>query len=111
MNRPFGLVSHGDDDLSSSVSFFQIPDGFGDLAQWVGPVDDRCDLPRFYELLEDEHVLVVLIIDERNKLLAHEWGQHHRPELAISASELPSSPFAADDDEGSLESEGTPQAC
>ena len=32
VNIPFELVSHGDDDLSSSVSFFQIPDGLRDLA-------------------------------------------------------------------------------
>ena len=53
VNRPFGFASHGDDDFSSSVSCFQIPHGFGDLAQWVSPVDNRCDLPRFGELLED----------------------------------------------------------
>ena len=93
------------------MASFQIPDGFRDLGERVRLVDYRCDLAGRDEVLEGEHVLVVLIIDERNKLLAHEWGQHHRPELAISASELPSSPFAADDDEGSLESEGTPQAC
>ena len=53
VNRPFGFASHGDDDFSSSVSCFQIPHGLGDLAQWVSPVDNRCDLPRFGELLED----------------------------------------------------------
>ena len=53
VNSPFGFASHGDDDFSTGVSFFQIPHGFGDLAQWVSPVDNRCDLPRFGELLED----------------------------------------------------------
>src|SRR5215217_1429370 len=53
VNRPFGFASHGDDDLSSGVSFFQVPDGIGDLGERVGPVDDRCDLPRFDEVLED----------------------------------------------------------
>src|SRR5918997_107036 len=57
----FGFASHGDDDLSSSVSSFQIPDGLGDLGEWVRPVDDRCDLAGFDELLEDDHVLVVLL--------------------------------------------------
>ena len=52
VNRPFGFASHSDEDFSSSVSFFQIPHGFGDLAQWVSTVDDRGDLPRFGELLE-----------------------------------------------------------
>jgi hypothetical protein len=47
LNRPFGFASHGDDDFSSSVSFFQMPDGLGDLAQRVRPVDDRCDLAGF----------------------------------------------------------------
>jgi hypothetical protein len=30
-NRPFGFASHDDDDFSSSVSLFQIPDCFWDL--------------------------------------------------------------------------------
>src|SRR5215212_5862364 len=111
VNRPFGFASHGDDDFSSSVSFFKITDGLWDLAQRVRPVDDRCDLTEFDELLEDEHVLVVLLVNECAQLLAHERGQHHRPDLAICATEPPSSPFAAYDDESSLEGEGPPQAC
>src|SRR5215204_3832317 len=86
VNRPFGFASHGDDDFSSSVSFFQIPDGLGDLGERVRPVDDRCYLSGFDELLEDEHVLVVLLVNECASLLAHEWGQHERAELAIGAS-------------------------
>ena len=35
----------------------------------------------------------------------------HRPELAIGASEPPSSPFASGDDEGPLGGEGAPEAC
>ena len=49
----FGFASHGDDGFSSGVFFFQIPHGLGDLSERVGPVDDRCDLPGFDELLED----------------------------------------------------------
>src|ERR671910_983001 len=60
----FGFASHADDDLTSSVSLFQIPDGLGDLAQRVGPVDDGCDLAGFNELFEHDHVLVVLLVDE-----------------------------------------------
>src|SRR3712207_6642695 len=41
VNRPLEFASHADDHFSSSVSFFQIPDGFGDLTQRVRPVDDR----------------------------------------------------------------------
>ncbi len=46
-------ASHGDDDSSLSVSFFEIPDGLGGLGERVSPVDDRCELPGFDELLED----------------------------------------------------------
>src|ERR687890_1579893 len=60
-----GFSSHGDEDFSFCVSPFQIPDGFGDLGERVGTVDDRCDLPGFDELLEDEQVLVVRRGDER----------------------------------------------
>src|SRR5215203_7083399 len=111
VNRPFGLVSHADDDLSSGVSLFQITDGLGDLTQRVYPIDDGCDLTGLDELLEDEHVLVVLLIDERAQLLAHERRQYHRPQLAIGASEPPSSPFASNDDEDPLGGEGAPKAC
>src|SRR5215216_2713986 len=41
------------------VSLFQIPDGLRDLAQRVRRVDDRCDLPGFDELLEDDQLLLV----------------------------------------------------
>ena len=98
----FGFASHGDDDFSSGVSLFEITDGFGHLAQRVRPVDDRCDLAGFDEVLESDQVLVVLCGDERAKLLAHERGQHERAELAIGASEPPSARFASDDDEGPL---------
>jgi hypothetical protein len=40
----FGFASHGDDDFSSGVSFFQITHGLGDLGERVRPVDDRGDL-------------------------------------------------------------------
>src|SRR5919112_1661872 len=48
-----GFASDGDEDFSFSVSSFQIPHGLRDLGERVRPVDDRCDLPGFYELLED----------------------------------------------------------
>ena len=59
MNRPSGFALHGDDDILSVVSLFQIPDCLGDLAQRVRPVADRCDLPGFDELLEDDQMLLV----------------------------------------------------
>src|ERR671913_343481 len=49
----FGFASYGDEDFSFSVSSFQVPDGFGDLGERVGTVDDRCHPPGFDELLED----------------------------------------------------------
>ena len=59
MNRPFGFALHGDDDIFSVVSLFQIPDCLGDLGERVRPVADRCDLPGFDELLEDDQMLLV----------------------------------------------------
>jgi hypothetical protein len=110
VNRPFGFASHGDDDFSSSVSLFQIPDGLGGLGERIRPVNHRCYLAGFDELFEDDHVLVVLLVNECAQLLAHEPGQHERADLAIGASEPPSSPFASNDDEGPQGSEGAPEA-
>ncbi len=110
VNRPFGFASHGDDDFPSSVPFCQIPYGLRSLGERVGPVDDRCELAGFYELLEQDQVLAVLPRDERPQLLVHEPGQYRRPKLAIGASEQPPSPFAPDDDEGSLRGEGSTEA-
>ena len=69
-----------------------------------------CDLPGFDELLQDHQILVVLLVDERAQLLAHERGQQERADLAIGASEPPSSPFASDDDEGPPGGKGAPKA-
>jgi len=69
---PCPPVSDGDDDLSSGVPLFQIPDGFGGLAQRVRLIDDRRDLAVLDELLEHDQVLAVLLRDERAQLLAHE---------------------------------------
>ena len=99
-------ASHGDDEFTLSVSLLQIPDGLWNLGERVRPVDDWGELAGFDEILEDDHVLVVLLADECAQLLAHERGQHHRPELTINASEPPSSPFAFNDDESSLGGEG-----
>src|SRR5215212_7977103 len=109
VNRPSGFASHGDDDFPLSVPFFQIPDGLWGLGERVGPVDDRGEPAGFDELLEEDQVLAVLPCDERPQLLVHEPGQYRRPQLAIGASEPPSSTFAPDDDEGSLEGEGAPE--
>jgi hypothetical protein len=103
------LPGHADDDLSSSVSLFEIPDGLGNLGERVGPVDDRCDLPGFDELGEDDQVLVVLRGHERAQLLAHEREQQVRPEQAADYPQPSSAAFASDDDERPLRREGAPQ--
>ena len=85
-----------------SVALRHILDGFGCVCQRVRPVDDRCDLSRFDEFLEDDHVVVVLAGDERLQLLAHEPGSQERPELPIGASEPPAASLASHDDKRSL---------
>ena len=96
--------------FSSGVSFFKIPDGLGNLAQRERPVDHRRELAGLDELLEDDHVLVVLRGHERAQLLAHERGHHERPEQTSDDSEPPSSLFASDEDEGPLGGEGASEA-
>jgi hypothetical protein len=64
--------SHGDDDLSPSVSLLQIPDGLGDLAQWVGPVDDRRHLAGLDQLLQHQQVGSSFLGDQRPQPLAHQ---------------------------------------
>src|SRR5918992_211187 len=72
VNGPFGFASHGDDDFSLSVSFFEIADGLGDLAQRVRPVDHRCEGALLEELLKELQVLLVWFHCEASHLLAHE---------------------------------------
>jgi hypothetical protein len=50
----------GDDDFSPNMSLLHIAHGFADLAQRLGSVDDRCELPCFEELLQDSHVFCLL---------------------------------------------------
>src|SRR3712207_1974295 len=104
------LVSDGDDELSSDVSFFQITDGLGDLGERVSPVDDRCELAGLYELGEDGQILVVLAREERAQILPHERGHQARPEQAGDYPQPPSAAFASYDDERSPRSQGVPQA-
>ena len=47
---PTRFRSERDDDLPSSVSLFEIRDGLRDVAERIGPVDDRRDLASFDEL-------------------------------------------------------------
>ena len=64
-------TSHGDDDLPLGVSFLQIPDGLRYLNQPVATVNDRCDLSRLNEVVQDNQVLLIRRRNERDHPLAH----------------------------------------
>src|SRR2546430_17186394 len=68
--REGGHASHGDDDLSLSVSFSHVPEGIRDLVQLVTPVDDRFHLPGFEQVSQDDHVGHVELRDEEKRPLA-----------------------------------------
>ena len=53
--------------------------------------------------------LPCVLRDPGAQLLAHERRKEVRPELAIDASEPPSSPFSSDDHERALRGEGAPE--
>src|SRR5665811_1871460 len=95
--RPWS--SHRDNDLSLSVSLFQIPDGFGNLAQRVRPVDDRRDLPRFDELLQELQIVLARLADERLDPLTHEGRQQDSPEHSFPRPEQSTAAYPADDHE------------
>jgi len=49
--------SHGDDDVSSGVTLFEIPDRRWDLVRQIHPVDHRRDLARLHEVREELQVI------------------------------------------------------
>jgi hypothetical protein len=51
------------------VSLLQIPDGLWNLGERVLSVDDRCELPEFNELLDNDQVLVGRPTINTSKLL------------------------------------------
>ena len=55
------IVLHGDDDFSSGVSLFEIPDGFGYRTQRLTSVYDRCYLAGFKKLFKKEQVILVYL--------------------------------------------------
>ena len=89
------------------MTFDHIPDGRWGLAERVRPVDSRPDLSRFDEIPEDHQVFGVLRRHEHAQLLAHEWGQQLRPDVAVESAEPPSIGLASDDDEPPARGEGS----
>jgi hypothetical protein len=65
-------ASQSDDDLSSDVSLFEVPDRLRDLTQRVGGTDDRRDLPGFNEFPENNQVFFAPRLKQRAQSLAHE---------------------------------------
>src|SRR6516225_8029748 len=63
--------SYGDDNLSPGVSLLEVADSLGNLAQRVGPIDDRRDLPGLEQLPQDGQVGFVLVGQEEDHPLAH----------------------------------------
>src|SRR5918997_3814272 len=87
-------VPHGDDDLASGASFFQITDRLGDLAQRERSVDHRRKLARFEELPQEGHrVFLVWHREVRGRQLAHERGEDNQFEDAGEASQPAARPL------------------
>ena len=61
----------GDDDFSSSVSAFDVTEGRRGLVQRVRFVEDRCELPGFDKLLENDQILMIRDRKIPAQVLAH----------------------------------------
>src|ERR671918_2536505 len=48
-------TSHGDDDPPSDASLLQVSDGRRDFAEGKGPIEDRSELPRLQQVLQQGH--------------------------------------------------------
>ena len=77
----------GDDEFASRAPVEQVADSRSDLAERIGAVDDRCELPRVDELSERHQVLGVLRGHECAELLADERGEQESADLTIDAAE------------------------
>ena len=82
-------ASRGDDDLSLGVSFSLVPESIRDLTQGVTPIDDRRDLSRLDEILQDSEVVSVVPHDERAHPLAHERRKQERLGLTTESDQRP----------------------
>jgi hypothetical protein len=70
------VLFHAYDDLASSVSFFQVRNRRGHLAQLVTPVNDRYNLSGQHEFAQDRQVFRLQFRQNWLELLAHERLQH-----------------------------------
>src|SRR5271155_2286163 len=89
-------------DFSASVLFFQIPDSFWHLAQFVPPVDDRGHLSGRHEIMHDGQVLFIRFRQKRDQFLTAELRQHKRCEQTGQNAECASTGQFSDHDANPL---------
>src|SRR5262245_41403976 len=81
VNRAALRASDGDHDLALRVSFFELPDRLGRLAQRVTSLDHRRDLAGLDEISHQGQVLLVQFRDEEARLLGpdprDQWPEDH----------------------------------
>ena len=65
--------------VPAGVATCDMIDRLGGLAERVGAVDDRRDLPGFDQVLQGDQVVVVLRLDGWARLLAHDHRDEHGP--------------------------------
>src|ERR1700757_1130546 len=68
------LLLHRYDDFAASVPSFQVAQRLGPITQFVGPVDDRCDLTGLHEARECAQVFPVELCKDRDEFLTGEMG-------------------------------------
>src|SRR5919199_5187644 len=101
-------ASNVDDDLPPSASLVQIPDGVGDFAQRVRPVEDRHDLARLDEPRQELQVRCVRLRGQWPQGVTHE--RRHRERLERTTDPDPSiTPLAADQHERAPGPERAPE--
>ena len=77
----------------------QIPDRVGNLAQWVGPVDDGPDLANFDEPLQEFQVVCVRCPKHWAQSLADEGRYDECLHGSTQGADPPITAFAADEHE------------
>src|SRR3954447_6799524 len=74
-------ASHGDDELSPSVSFSLVSESFRNLTQLVAAIDHRREFSGLDELLENRKILSVMPHDEHAHPLTDERRQREQLDL------------------------------